>query len=116
VQNADARGDAGGSGTKLLATPSVDLSRPPQLAGGLKWDCPFPLEADDAGIDHAVVTLRVSVGADGQVRSVVTSSDPGNGFGREARRCATSKRWSWGLDREGRATSGVVTVNVGFHR
>lgn len=116
VRDTAARGDAGGAGVKPPAAPTVDLSRPPQLAGGLKWDCPFPLEADDAGIDHAVVTLRVSVGADGRVQSVVTSSDPGNGFGREARRCATAKRWATGLDREGRPTPGAALINVRFDR
>ncbi len=116
VRDVSARGDAGGTGVKPPAAPTVDLSRPPQLAGGSQWQCPFPLEADDAGIDHAVVTLRVSVGADGRVQSVVTSNDPGNGFGREARRCATSKRWTSGFDREGRPTSAVAVVNVRFDR
>lgn len=116
VRDTAARGDAGGTGTKPPAAPAVDFSRPPQLAGGSQWQCPFPLEADDAGIDHAVVTLRVSVGADGRVQSVVTSSDPGSGFGREAKRCATSKRWTAGSDREGHPTSAVAVVNVRFDR
>jgi periplasmic protein TonB len=115
VRDSAARGDARGTGAKPAA-PVVDLSRPPQLAGGSQWQCPFPPEADDAGVDHALVTLRVNVAADGRVQSVVTSSDPGNGFGREARRCASSKRWSSGVDREGRPTSAVAVVNVRFDR
>lgn len=96
--------------------PPIDRSRPPQLAGGSRWQCPFPIEADDAGIDHAVVTLRVEVDADGRVARVTTTTDPGSGFGREARRCAGSKRWAAGLNREGRAAAAVAIVNVRFDR
>lgn len=111
--------DAGarGAGSAPVEKPkAVDLSRPPKLAGDARWQCPFPLEADDAGIDHAVVTLRVEVGADGGVQRVTLTSDPGSGFGREARRCASSKRWAAALDREGRPISAVATVNVRFDR
>ena len=83
---------------------------------GSAWDCPFPVEADDAGVDHAVVTLRVEVGADGHVVQASATRDPGHGFGREARRCALYKRWAPGLDREGRAASSVTVVNVRFER
>lgn len=115
VRDVNARGDAGGTGVRQVANV-VDLSRPPQLTSSARWQCPFPLEADDAGVDHAVVTLRVTVGADGKVQSVTTSTDPGNGFAREARRCAQQKAWSTGLDRDGKPTSGVAVVNVRFDR
>jgi outer membrane biosynthesis protein TonB len=82
----------------------------------MQWDCPFPEEADDAGVDHAVVTLRVEVGGDGTVQSVRATSDPGHGFAREARRCAMSKRWSAGLDRAGNPANAVALVNVRFDR
>ncbi len=94
----------------------VDLSRPPRFSGSGRWQCPFPDEADDAGIDHAVVSLRVEVAADGSVRSVSTSNDPGDGFGREARRCAGSKRWGAALDRAGRPVAGVALGTVRFER
>jgi periplasmic protein TonB len=110
--NARAGGVPGGTGTNLAG----DLSRPPRLAGAAEWDCPFPIEADDAGIDDAVVTLRVDVGIDGKVTSAVASSDPGHGFGREARRCALRKRWSPGLDRAGRPIDATSVVNVRFQR
>jgi len=117
VHDPSARGDASGRAVKP-APPVVvvDLSRPPQLAGSAQWQCPFPFEADDAGVDHAAVGLRVEVAADGSVRSVSTSADPGNGFGREAKRCATSKRWTAALDRLGHPVAGVATVNVRFDR
>lgn len=111
-KNAQAGGVVGGTGKDLDA----DASRPPALASGLHWDCPFPVEADDAGIDSAVVGLRVEVAADGKVREARATTDPGHGFGREARRCALSKRWAPGLDRAGRPTTAVALVNVRFER
>lgn len=95
---------------------NIDRSRPPSLGGAAVWDCPFPPEADDAGIDHAVVTLHVDVAADGGVVRASASSDPGHGFGREALRCAKYKTWSPALDRSGRAIAGVATVRVRFDR
>lgn len=91
-------------------------SRPPSLAQGGRWDCPFPREADMAGIDDGVVTLRVSVTAGGSVRQVLVEQEPGHGFGREARRCAMQKRWRAGLDRDGSPVSAVAQVRVRFTR
>lgn len=115
VRDVAARGDAPPA-PKPAPAVVANLSRPPQLAGGMRWDCPFPIEADDAGLDHAVVTLRIDVAADGAVRKVTVVSDPGSGFGREARRCAGSKRWVPGLDRAGAASVASATVNVRFDR
>lgn len=112
---ARAGGVPGGTGT-ARPPPPVDRSRAPALAGGSHWDCPFPLEADDAGVDHAVVTLRIEVAADGRVVSASPSADPGHGFGREARRCAMSKRWAPGLDESGAAIGATTVVNVRFDR
>jgi len=97
-------------------SPRGDLSRPPSVAGGASWDCPFPPEADEASIDHAAVSLRVEVAADGGVLEVRATADPGSGFAREARRCAQSKRWSAGLDRAGLPTRSVALVNIHFDR
>jgi len=101
-----------GSASDLL----MGLSRAAQLAGGSTWECPFPLEADDAGVDHAVVSLRIEVAADGHVLSANATRDPGHGFVREARRCALSKRWSAGLDRAGQPVNSTTVVNVRFER
>jgi protein TonB len=86
------------------------------LAAGLRWDCPFPEEAEQADIDDAVVGLDVHVAADGSVTSTRVLSDPGHGFARQARRCALAKRWQPGLDRAGRPTAQSVLVNVRFVR
>jgi protein TonB len=112
-RNASALGVEGGRGT---APVTVDRSRAPMLAGGARWDCPFPEEADDAGVDQATVSLRVRVDAQGKVASVDVAQDPGNGFGREARRCALRKAWQAGLDRSGQAVAAQSLVNVRFVR
>ena len=110
--NAQAGGVPGGKGRD----PQADASRAPRLAGGSSWSCPFPPEADDAGIDRAIVSLRVEVAADGGVIDVRASTDPGHGFAREARRCAQQKRWEPGLDRDGKPTRALALVNVRFER
>jgi periplasmic protein TonB len=108
----------GGDVERGVATSgsALDRSRSPTLAGSGRWDCPFPREAKRAGVDAATVTLRVEVQADSRVESVIVMSDPGDGFGREARRCALSKRWQAGLDRAGNAAKRTTVVNVKFQR
>jgi periplasmic protein TonB len=96
--------------------PTPDRSRRPTLAGGHQWDCPFPAEADTDGIDSAVASIRVSVDASGHVTSVAVTSDPGHGFGREARRCAYGKPWSAARDHDGRSIAGVAVISVRFVR
>jgi len=113
----DSRARAGGVERGAGAdTSGVDRSRIPVLAGGAHWDCPFLDEADGAGIESAVVGLEVRVAADGRVESITVSRDPGSGFGREARRCALSRRWSAALDRAGSPISRTTAVNVRFER
>jgi periplasmic protein TonB len=114
VRDRAARGGGvpAGAGTDL----SPDRSRRPSLTAGTEWDCPFPAEADNAGIDHAIVTLRVSIGADGKVLDVRAASDPGSGFAREARACALGKPWLPALDRLGKPAAAVTIVNVRFDR
>jgi protein TonB len=82
------------------AAPKVDRSRAVAI-GSTEWNCPFPPEADTAQVDEAYVTLQVDVRADGTISAARVLSDPGNGFGREARRCAMSKRLSPALDVDG---------------
>lgn len=109
--NARAFGVEGGKGTG-----AADLSREPSLADGVKWDCPFPKEADDDGLDTGVVTLKVTISANGTVDDIAVKTDPGHGFGREARRCALRKRWQTGLDRAGKAVTATKLLNVRFTR
>jgi len=85
-----------------------DRSRPASLAGASSWSCPFPPEADAAQADEAYVTLEVTVGPDGVATGTRVLADPGNGFGREARRCAMRERYGVALDREGNAVAGTT--------
>jgi len=63
------------------------------------------------------VTLQVDVKPDGTASTVRVLSDPGNGFGREARRCAMNKRYSTALDHEGTAIAGTTKAfRVHFSR
>jgi protein TonB len=115
-------GGSTGPGATAPARPSPsiergpDRSRRPAVAGGLEWRCPFPSEADAEGIDEAVATIRIDVDAGGAVRGVSIQSDPGHGFGREARRCALTKAWTPALDREGKPVDGTAVVKVRFIR
>lgn len=97
--------------------PGPDLSRPPTIAGGTSWNCPFPPEADAAQVDQAVVTVVVTVRPDGSPQSVQVVSDPGNGFGRAARTCALGRRYQTGLDRAGQPTTAATPpIRVRFTR
>jgi protein TonB len=112
-RNARAGGLEGGTGRDVSG---IDRSRPAALAGGAVWDCPFPEEADDEGIDSAVVTLRVRVALDGTLETADIARDPGSGFGREARRCARDKRWQPAHDRAGNPIASASVINVRFSR
>jgi periplasmic protein TonB len=103
-----------GEGAGGLSGP--DRSRAARIAGGLDWQCPFPGEADQAGIDRAVATIQVELDAAGRARRVSVVSDPGHGFGAAARRCALSKRWIPALDRNGNARASSATLRVRFER
>jgi protein TonB len=97
--------------------PGPDRSRTASLGGGGEWSCPFPAEADTAQVDEAFVTLQVDVKADGSASTVRVLSDPGNGFGREARRCAMNKRYATALDHDGTAIAGTTRAfRVHFSR
>ncbi len=95
---------------------SPDRTRRARLAGDATWACDFPREADEAQIDHAVVTLRIAVDIQGAANSVTIVTDPGSGFGREARACAMLKRYEPALNRDGQPVAGTSLVNVRFDR
>jgi periplasmic protein TonB len=113
-------GVPGGTGpvqAKPAPPPGPDQSRTASLGGGGEWSCPFPAEADTAQVDEAYVTLQVDVKADGTPAVVRVLSDPGNGFGREARRCAMNKRYATALDHDGTAIAGTTKAfRVHFSR
>lgn len=104
-----ARASSNGTGTS-------DRSRAPALSGANEWRCPFPLEADQAGVDHAVVSLRVDVASTGAVLDARAIDDPGHGFAQSARACALRNRFAPALDRAGAPTRATATVHVSFDR
>jgi protein TonB len=93
-----------------------DRSSRAHLAGGARWRCPFPSEADAAQVDRAIVRLRVEVDASGKARGASVLRDPGLGFGREAMRCALTTAWNAALDRAGSPVVASVVVDVRFER
>lgn len=122
ARNAVAEGVPGGTGTAPAPppppppAPSVDRSRAPRLAGGTGWDCPWPSEAEGEDINEAVVVIKATVGVDGRPQTVQIVSDPGHGFGREAKMCALRKRWEAGLDKDGNPTTATAPVRIRFTR
>ena len=69
-----------------------------------------------AGVDLAFVTVSVMIAGDGAVSDVAVKDDPGNGFGREARRCAQRKRWVGALDRAGQSVAVTRLIRIKFER
>ncbi len=110
-------GVAGGTGP--APAPKVagpDLTRPASV-GNTDWtQCPFPPEADTAQVDDAFVTLQIDIRSDGRASDVRVLSDPGNGFGREARRCALPKVFVAARDHDGNPIAGSTKVRVHFSR
>ncbi|MDC0740639.1 energy transducer TonB [Polyangium mundeleinium] len=95
------RGGGAPSLPRPLPPPSPDRSRPASLHGDRAWDCDFPSEAEAAGIRNVVVVLRILVRADGRAQNVEVVSDPGYGFGAQARFCAAQHHYRPALDRDG---------------
>ena len=121
-QNTGPNGVPGGTGPVLpqavqVAPPAPTVSHA-RTAGltSRDWHCPFPPEADTAQIDEAVVSIEVSVKADGSPGVVRVMSDPGNGFGRMAYQCALRQHFAPALDVEGNPVPGVIRVPVRFNR
>jgi protein TonB len=115
--NAVVGGVPGGTGTKVGATGGPDRSRAPSIVGSSQWDCPFPAEADAEEINYQRVKLLIVVRPDGTPQDAKVIADPGNGFGREARKCAMMRRYEPALDREGKPVLGTIPqVNITFQR
>ncbi len=73
-------GTGGGAGDQTRASSPVSRN----------WNCGFPPEADFDQVDYATVMISVTVGPDGRAKSVNVLSDPGHGFGRLAKSCASA--------------------------
>jgi protein TonB len=113
-----ATGTPGGTGT-AAAPPAVrvDRSRAAAIMNKANLErCPFPAEADAEQVDDAKVGIEVKVSTDGRAETVAVTSDPGHGFGREARKCALREKYVPALNVEGIAVPGVYRVNFRFSR
>ena len=108
-------GVPGGTGAPQATAPSgPDRSRKCSV-GGTEWNAPFPPEADTAQIDEAYVMLQVDVKPDGTPAAVRVLADPGNGFGREARRYALAQHYPPALDHDGNPSPGLCTFSTRVH-
>jgi protein TonB len=126
VRNRAARpgGVRGGRGTKpTKGTAHVrrgpDLSRPPKVLDmAILQSCPFPPESDVEQTNLAYVNVAILVGTNGKAESVslLSESPAGQGFGREARRCALRVRYESGLDRTGNRSPQSIHVRFRFTR
>lgn len=107
------RGVAKGAGEAL--TPASDLSKKPALGESDPCRGFFPSGAED---DVATAAVMVTIGRSGAVSGVqlLSESPPRQGFGSAARACMAGKRFSPGLDRDGRPTATAVRVNIRFTR
>ncbi len=111
-------GAVGGTGpVRAGAVTGPDRSRRASLLDGSAWDhAPFPPEADSVQVDEAYVLVEIDVGADGKASAVRVVKDPGNGFGREARRFAATQRYTPALDHDGNPVPGTIRFNVHYSR
>jgi outer membrane biosynthesis protein TonB len=96
-------------------TPASDLSRKPGLGESDPCRGFFPSSAAD---DVASAAVMVTIGRSGAVSNVqlLSESPPKQGFGAAARTCMAGKRFSPGLDRDGRPTATAIRVNIRFTR
>jgi protein TonB len=118
-RNARAGGVAGGTGSAPAAPGPAkpDLSQPAKLSGSSEWKCPWPSEADAEQIDEAYVSVQVATKPDGSADHVTILSDPGHGFGREARLCAMRERYNTALDHDGNPIPGLTKAfRIHFER
>lgn len=112
-------GTPGGTGTVMGAPPpvKVDRSRPARILNLANLSqCPFPEEANAEQIDDASVVIEIKVGIDGRAESASIRSDPGHGFGREARKCAMRERYNPALNVDGAPIPGTYAVRFTFSR
>jgi protein TonB len=101
-----------GGGRTLQRTPEPGLVASKSTA----WSCPFPAEADAAKIDDAVVSILVTVNADGVPVAATVLRDVGYGFGDMACACALRRTYKPALDRSGTPIVSSAVVNVRFSR
>ena len=119
VRNKYARvGSTGNRGSKGKGSrkPKKKRNLSRGLGGKFTSNCPFPPQADLHQVDRAVVQLMVTVNASGRVQSARVVSDPGYGFGSQARRCMMARSFPPALDSSGRPVTMTAPMNVQFRR
>lgn len=110
-------GNGTGTGEARSAAPASNRSRPAMPLSRNLSDCPFPPQADMAQVDRAVVDVSVSVDASGKPTGAAVVSDPGYGFGAQAKRCAMAMRYEPALGPAGDPISGSTpTLRFRFNR
>ncbi len=109
------QGSSAGRGVQR-APSGLDRSRHVSIVGSLDWSCPFPPAADVDRVDAAVVSLRISVDAQGRLQSTSVLRDPGHGFRAAAISCARAKQYAPALDRDARPVAAGAVVHVRFVR
>jgi protein TonB len=105
-----------GKGKKKRRARKKNRNMSRGLGGSFRANCPFPPQANLHQVDKAVVQLLVTVGADGRVRSARVLSDPGYGFGRQAKRCVMAQKFPPALSSSGKAITMSHTLNYRFTR
>ena len=105
-----------GSKGKGSSKPKKKRNLSRGLGGKFTSNCPFPPQADLHQVDRAVVQLMVTVNASGRVQSARVVSDPGYGFGSQARRCMMARSFPPALDSSGRPVTMTAPMNVQFRR
>jgi periplasmic protein TonB len=108
-------GVAGGTAPPQ-AKPTPSACARAASVGGTEWNAPFPPEADTAQVDEAYVTLQIDVRPDGTASAVRVLTDPGNGFGREARRYALAQHYPSAIGNDCQPIAGTVKFRVHFSR
>jgi protein TonB len=102
----------------LVSGTAPPPARPPRAKLRARdWECPFPPQADVAGIDEAIVLLQVNVDASGHATGVTILKDPGSGFADAARACARSAAYDPAVDTSGRPTEAATgPIRIRFER
>ena len=96
--------------------PAKSQARSVRLPGR-NWDCPWPDGARALREREQEVVLRAVVEPDGRAASVQIVSDPGNGFGEAALRCAKRVRFEPARDAAGNAVAAnSPPIRVKFFR
>jgi hypothetical protein len=109
--------NCGVAATASSAGSALPLARLAALKGARSWNCPFPAEADAAGVDQATVVISVTVRADGTAASVTVLKDPGYGFGRSARQCALKATYTPAKDGSGQTVQATTSpLHIRFLR